>query len=43
MADKLQDIDVTKGPIDVAYQLQENYFNGRVDLQAKLVDFRMSE
>jgi single-stranded-DNA-specific exonuclease len=43
MIDKLQNIDVTRGPIDVAYQLQENEYNGRVDLQARLIDFRMSE
>ncbi|MEO5510437.1 MAG: single-stranded-DNA-specific exonuclease RecJ [Longimicrobiales bacterium] len=43
MADKLQTMDVTRGPIDVAYQLQENHYNGRVEMQAKLIDFRMTQ
>ncbi len=42
LADKLLEMDVTRGPIDVAYQLQENHYNGRVELQARLIDFRMS-
>jgi single-stranded-DNA-specific exonuclease len=42
MADKLQTMDVTRGPIDVAYQLQENHYNGRIELQARLVDFRLT-
>lgn len=42
MADKLQEMDVTRGPIDIAFQLQENHYMGRVELQARLIDFRMS-
>jgi single-stranded-DNA-specific exonuclease len=42
MADKLLEIDVTRGPIDIAFQLQENHYMGRVELQARLIDFRMS-
>ncbi|MEX0892069.1 MAG: single-stranded-DNA-specific exonuclease RecJ [Gemmatimonadota bacterium] len=40
MAARLEEVDVSRGPIDVAYQLQENHWRGTVRLQAKLVDFR---
>jgi single-stranded-DNA-specific exonuclease len=42
LADRLRTVDVTRGPIDIAYQLQENQWNGRVELQAKLLDMRPS-
>jgi hypothetical protein len=31
------------GPIDVAFKLEENSWNGRTSLQARLVDVRLSE
>jgi len=40
MADRLRALDVTRGPVDVAFQLQEDRWNGRVQLQARLVDVR---
>jgi hypothetical protein len=42
MADRLQDMDITRAPIDVVFQLQENYYRGQIELQLKLIDFRMS-
>ncbi len=38
MADRLNELDVLRQPLDVAFQLQENRWNGQVELQAKLVD-----
>lgn len=43
MADRLRSVDVARGPIDVAFQLQENRWNGRVELQARLVDLRSAD
>jgi single-stranded-DNA-specific exonuclease len=40
MADRLREVDVSRGPIDIAYQLQEDQYNGRTRLQARLVDLR---
>ena len=40
MADRLKEIDRARGAIDVAFQLQENHWNGRVELQARLIDLR---
>jgi len=31
------------GALDVAFKLEENHFNGRTSLQAKLVDLRRAE
>ena len=42
MADRLQDMDITRAPIDVVFQLQENHYRGQTELQLKLIDFRMS-
>jgi single-stranded-DNA-specific exonuclease len=42
LAERLRELDVTRGPIDVAYQLQENHWNGRVELQARLLDLRLA-
>ena len=42
LAERLRELDVTRGPIDVAFQLQENYWNGRAELQAKLLDLRLA-
>jgi single-stranded-DNA-specific exonuclease len=40
MAERARDLDVANQPIDIAYQLQENYWNGEVELQARLIDLR---
>ena len=31
------------GPLDVAFKLEENHYNGRTSIQAKLVDVRAAE
>jgi single-stranded-DNA-specific exonuclease len=31
------------GPLDVAFKLEENHYNGRTSIQAKLVDLRPAE
>lgn len=43
MADRLPGLDLPNSRLDVAFQLQENTWNGRTELQAKLVDLRVSE
>lgn len=40
MADRLRELDVTRRPIDVAFQLHEDRWNGRTELHARLVDLR---
>jgi single-stranded-DNA-specific exonuclease len=40
MANRLNDLDVTRTAIDVAFQLHLDRFNGRDYLQAKLLDLR---
>jgi single-stranded-DNA-specific exonuclease len=42
MANRLQQLDVTRQPIDVAFQLHEDTYNGNVELQARLVDIRVA-
>lgn len=42
MANRLNDLDVTRTAIDVAFQLHLDRFNGRDYLQAKLLDLRAS-
>lgn len=42
MANRLLELDLPENEIDVAFQLQENSWNGRVELQAKLVDLRVA-
>ncbi len=42
MADRLTQMDVTRQPIDIAFQLHEDKFNGRSELQAKLIDMKAS-
>ena len=43
MAERLREVDHAQTAIDIAFQLQENYWNGRVELQMRLVDFRPTE
>jgi single-stranded-DNA-specific exonuclease len=40
MAERLRAIDVSRTRIDVAFQLQEDRWNGRSQLQARIVDLR---
>jgi single-stranded-DNA-specific exonuclease len=42
MADRLTQIDVTRHPIDLAFQLHEDRFNGRAELQVKIVDMKLT-
>ncbi|HEX2166579.1 MAG TPA: single-stranded-DNA-specific exonuclease RecJ [Longimicrobiales bacterium] len=43
MAERLRAIDFGSTPIDVAFQLQQDEWNGRERLQARLVDVRIAE
>lgn len=43
MAERLRDLDFGTTPIDVAFQLQHDEWNGRERLQARLVDVRAAE
>jgi single-stranded-DNA-specific exonuclease len=40
MADRLVDADPGMGPLDLAFKLEENEWNGRTSVQARLVDLR---
>lgn len=40
MSERLREPDLAGARVDIAYQLQENYWNGQVELQARLVDVR---
>lgn len=40
MAERARELDVATQPIDIAYQVQENVWNGRIELQARLLDMR---
>lgn len=40
MADRLNPLELSGQPLDVAFQLEENHWNGRTELQARLVDLR---
>ena len=42
MGERLREVEAAPA-LDVAFQLQENHWNGGVELQARLVDFRASE
>ena len=42
MGDRLRDANPALGPLDVAFRLEENHYNGRATVQARLVDFRPS-
>ena len=43
MAERLRDIDFGNTLIDVAFQLQQDEWNGRERLQARLIDVRVTE
>jgi single-stranded-DNA-specific exonuclease len=43
MAERLREIDPTRTALDVAFQLQQDRWNGRERLQARLVDVRPAE
>lgn len=40
MADRIDEVSGQNRPLDVAFKLDENHWNGRTTLQAKLVDIR---
>ena len=40
--DRLQQIDVTRQPIDVAFQIQEDRYHDVAYLQAKILDLRLA-
>lgn len=40
MGERLREVHPAAGPFDVAFKLEENTWNGRTQLQAKLVDIR---
>jgi single-stranded-DNA-specific exonuclease len=42
MADRIAALDLPHRELDVAFQLQENSWNGRTELQARLVDLRVA-
>ncbi len=42
MGERLADAHSARGPLDVAFKLEENTWNGRTTLQARLVDLRPS-
>lgn len=43
MADRIRSLRPDSGPLDVAFQLQQDEWNGRERLQARLVDVRAAE
>ena len=43
MADRADELATATGPYDVAFKLEENVWNGRTTLQARLVDLRPAE
>jgi single-stranded-DNA-specific exonuclease len=43
MGDRAQEPGFGSGPMDVAFKLEENHYNGRTTVQARLVDFRPAE
>jgi single-stranded-DNA-specific exonuclease len=42
MGDRLPEIGQSGG-VDVAFRLEENHYNGRTSLQARLIDLRPAE
>jgi single-stranded-DNA-specific exonuclease len=43
MGERAQEPGFGSGPMDVAFKLEENHYNGRTSVQARLVDFRPAE
>jgi single-stranded-DNA-specific exonuclease len=43
MAERSREPWFAGGPLDVAFRLEENHFNGRASLQAKIVDLRPAQ
>ena len=43
MGERTQEPVFAGGPLDVAYKLEENHYNGRTVLQARIVDLRPAE
>ena len=43
MAERFRDVDLTRASIDIAFQMQEDTWNGRSRIQAKLVDMQIGE
>lgn len=43
MGERCQEPGFGAGPLDVAFKLEENHYNGRTSVQARLVDFRPAE
>ncbi|MDB4951213.1 MAG: recJ [Gemmatimonadetes bacterium] len=43
MAERCGEVGAGAGPLDVAFKLEENTYNGRTSLQARLVDLRLAE
>ncbi|CAN5612198.1 single-stranded-DNA-specific exonuclease RecJ [soil metagenome] len=43
MGDRMREAQLMAGPLDAAFKLEENSWNGRTTLQAKLVDVRPSD
>lgn len=43
MADRVQELGLPHNAVDVVFQLQENSWNGRTELQARLVDLRPAQ
>jgi single-stranded-DNA-specific exonuclease len=42
MGDRLREVNPALGPVDAAFKLEENTWNGRTTVQARLVDLRAS-
>jgi single-stranded-DNA-specific exonuclease len=43
LAERLRGVDVARGRLDVAFHLHEDHWNGRSQLQARLVDLRAAQ
>jgi single-stranded-DNA-specific exonuclease len=43
MGERCQEPGFGTAPMDVAFKLEENHYNGRTTVQARLVDFRPAE
>lgn len=43
MADRVEELGLPQNNVDVAFQIQENTWNGRTELQARIVDIRPAQ